>query len=205
MTARRRKMLKAMDNYAIATQAAARRFCTYDMERLARKNGVTDGGEFLCTCFLGQAVQINKRTGLITFPDGREADFCEALTVYDWLCDRKDSARAAWEFCPVGSLPGVYVSGGTLGMTGGSLPAKIDQAPRRFLEKCTDLGAKSVEIGDIGMEFMAFPDLPVRLKFYHADEEFPASLTLLWDKNILDFIRYETVYYLAACLLKMLG
>ncbi len=194
-----------MDNYAIATQAAAKRFCTYDMARLARKNGVTDGGETLSTCFLGQTVQISKTTGLVTFPDGREADFCEALTIYDWLCDRKDTAQAAWDFCPVSSLSGVYVSGGTLGMTGGSLPAKIDQTPEKFLKKADQIGGKPVKLGDVGLEFMAFPDLPVRLKFYHSDEEFPASLTLLWDKNILDFIRYETVYYLAACLLKMLG
>ena len=57
----------------------------------------------------------------------------------------------------------------------------------------------------MGMELMAFADLPVRLKFYFADEEFPASLTVLWDKNILDFIRYETVYYLAACLFSRLS
>ncbi len=194
-----------MDNYAIATQAAAKRFRTYDMESLTRKNGVADEGAYLSTCFLGQTVHVHKSTGLVTFPGGREADFCEALTIYDWLCDRKETAAAAWDFCPVSSLPGVYVSGGTLAMTGGSLPAKIDKDPRRFLEKCTGLGAKTIPLGDIGVEFMAFPDLPVRLKFYHADEDFPASLTLLWDKNILDFIRYETVYYLAGCLIKYLA
>ncbi len=194
-----------MDNYAIATQAAAKRFCSYNMERIARKNGVEDLGESLSTCFLGQTVQIDKTTGCITFPDGRAADFCEALTIYDWLCDRKETATPAWDFCPVGSLSGVYVSGGNLSMTGGSLPAEIDQNPERFLKKAAWIGAKPVNSGDIGLEFMAFPDLPLRLKFYHSDEEFPASLTLLWDKNILDFIRYETVYYLAACLLKILG
>ncbi len=194
-----------MDNYAIATQAAAKRFCSYNMERIARKNGIEDLGQSLSTCFLGQTVQISKATGRITFPDGREADFCEALTIYDWLCDRKENATPAWDFCPVGSLPGVYVSGGNLSMTGGSLPAKIDQNPGCFLEKAASMGARPVNLGDIGLEFMAFPDLPVRLKFYHSDEEFPASLTLLWDKNILDFLRYETVYYLAGCLLKMLG
>jgi len=45
-----------------------------------------------------------------------------------------------------------------------------------------------------------FPDLSMQLKFYFADEEFPPSLTFLWDKNILDFVRYETVYYIAGVL-----
>ncbi len=198
-------MKRLMDNYAITTQAAARRFCSYNMERIARKNGVEDGEAHLSTCFLGQTVHISKTTGLITFPDGRAADFCEALTIYDWLCDRKENAMAAWDFCPVSSLPGILVGGSGLVMNTASLAAKIDKNSEKFLEKAAAMGAKPVNLGDIGLEFMAFPDLPLRLKFYHADEEFPASLTLLWDKNILDFIRYETVYYLAACLLKMLG
>lgn len=194
-----------MDNYLVMAQAAAKRFCTYDMEKLARKNGVEDLGESLATCFLGQSVLVSKADGRVIFPAlGREADFGEALTVYDWLCDRKETAKAAWEFCPVSSLPGVFVRGSGLSMSGGILPAEIDQNPEKFMEKCRELGGKPLNIGDIGAEILAFPDLPLRLKFYHADEDFPASLTLLWDKNTLDFLRYETVYYLAGCLFSRL-
>ncbi len=194
-----------MDNYAIAAQAAARQFCAYDMAPIARKKGVTDAGECLQAWFLGETVRVDKASGAVTFPDGRQANFCEALTVYDWLCDRKENAAPAWEFCPVSSLPGVLVSGSGLMMSGGELPRKVHQNPAVFRENCQKLGAKPIPIGDMGMELMAFADLPVRLKFYFADEEFPASLTVLWDKNILDFIRYETVYYLAACLFSRLS
>jgi hypothetical protein len=38
------------------------------------------------------------------------------------------------------------------------------------------------------------------LKFYHSDEDFPAGLTFLWDENTLQFIHYETVFYIAGFL-----
>ncbi len=132
------------------------------------------------------------------------ADFCESLTIFDWLCDRKEGAQAAREFCPVSSLPGVLVSGNGLVMNLAELAARIDRDPDAFCAACEAMGGKPTGAGDLGFEIMAFPDLPMQIKFYHSDEEFPASMTLLWDKNTLEFIRYETVYYLAGCLRKRL-
>ncbi len=188
-----------MNNYDKMLEAARLRFLEYDIAILAKRAGVTDEGESLITCFLGQRAQIRKADGQI-FLDGRPANFCEGLTVYDWLCDRKDYARASFEFCPVSSLPGVLVSGGTLVMNFDALAAKIDKAPEKYTQICKSLGGTEVRAGDMGFQVMAFPDLPMQLKFYYSDEEFPASLSLLWDRNILNFIRYETVYYLAGCL-----
>ncbi len=194
-----------MDNYAIMTADAARRFCTYDFEALAVKNGVSRISDRLEFCFLGDLTQVDRHTGAVTFPQlGRNADFCEALTVYDWLCDSKPNARAAWEFCPVTSLPGVLVSGSGLTLNGNRLASSIDGDPDLFCQVCEAMGGEAVSMGDMGYQFIALPGLPVRVKFYHSDEEFPASMTLLWDKNILQFIRYETVYYLAGCLLDRL-
>jgi hypothetical protein len=56
-------------------------------------------------------------------------------------------------------------------------------------------------MGDIGYQFPVFAELSVILKFYHADEDFPASVTLLWDENMLQFAFYETVFYIAGFLL----
>ena len=42
---------------------------------------------------------------------------------------------------------------------------------------------------------LLFPFLPVVLRFWDADEEFPASMQILTDRNILDFMRYETLMF----------
>ncbi len=192
-----------MDNYAIMRQAAEARFCQYDPEKILKNPGVFLENGCICTTFLGEPVRVDSQTGQV-WVAGRAGDFGETLTVLDWLCDRKPGAQAADGFCPVSSLPGVLVSGGSLVMDFGALAAKIDKAPERFLAACKAIGGRPIPLGDIGMELMAFPDLPVQIKFYHADEEFPASITILWNQNTLQFIRYETVYYLADCLRKRL-
>ncbi len=188
-----------MDNYAVMLNAAKARFCTYDTRIIERKNGVFSTKTHIITTFLGEPVAVEKATGEVQV-GGRPANFGEGLTIFDWLCDRKENARASYDFCPVSSLPGVLVSGGTLVMNFPQLAAKIDKAPDAFLTACRAMGAVPTDLGDLGMQLMVFPDLPLQLKFYHSDEEFPPSLTLLWDKNTLQFIRYETVYYLAGCL-----
>lgn len=192
-----------MDNYAIARQAAEARFCQYDHDKILQNPHVFRRSNQICTTFLGEAVQIDLETGRITVGD-HPADFNETLTIFDWLCDRREGARAAWEFCPVSSLPGVLLSGGTLVMNFGALAARIDRNPESFLSACKAMGGRPIPLGDMGVELMAFPDLPLQIKFYHSDEEFPASMTLLFDRNTLQFIRYETVYYLAGALRKQL-
>ena len=40
-----------------------------------------------------------------------------------------------------------------------------------------------------------FPFLQVLLRFWDADDEFPPSLQILVDKNILDYLHYETLMF----------
>ena len=196
-----------MDNYVIARDRAREYFLGYDLRKLMRKPGVRSEGTELCFRFLGTETRVSRETGVVTcaYPgfDGWEADFSEALSVYDWLCDAKPDAAPADEYCPVNSLPGVYVGGsGGLMMDGGVLPTRIDQDPDAFKAACEKLGGTAYPAGDMGFRLNLFPDLAVILKFYFSDDEFPAQLTVLWDKNTLDFVRYETVYYIAGVLFR---
>lgn len=192
-----------MNNYELAKEQARLYFLEKDRADLGKRTGVrVNGNNFLVT-FLGAETEIRRDTGAVystLLGKTWEADFGETLSVYDWLCDRKPEARASGDFCPVSSLPGVYVSGSGLSMTGGPLPARIHRDPACFQRACAALGGTSVPLGDLGIRLQVFPDLPMLLKFYHADEDFPACLTLLWDRNTLDFVRYETVYYIAGTL-----
>lgn len=192
-----------MNNYEISLQAAMKRFCSYDMNILSAKDGVKDGGQYLQTQFLGLDTTVSKTTGQVTV-DGQPADFGEALSVFDWLCDRKIDAVASNEFCPVSSLSGVYVRGSGLSMHMPTLSKRIHEDPARFHAVMAAMGAHKLDLGDIGYRLQIFPDLPMCLKFYFGDDEFPPVLNLLWDKNSLQFVRYETLYYIAGCLHKHL-
>ena len=93
-----------MNNYDKMLQAAQARCAGFDMAALAVKAGVEDTPNHLKTKFFGQTVLVSKADGAVTV-DGRPADFGQALSIYDWLCDRPDDARESGEYCPVGSLP----------------------------------------------------------------------------------------------------
>ena len=188
-----------MNNYDVMLEAARKRFTQYDPAVILQNPGVTFDGQCYFTRFLGEEVRIDADTGVITL-EGRKAGVGEALSVYDWLCDRKKYAAAAGDYCPVSSLPGVYVSGSGLFMDGGPMASCADREPERFASACTHMGGRAVKLGDMGYILPVFPDVSMCLKFYFSDEEFPASMSFLWDKNMLQFVRYETVYYIAGCL-----
>ncbi len=192
-----------MDNYAVMQEMARKRFLTYDIARYCNKNGISLWEDRLVTPFLGEAAEIFLQTGQVFF-SGRPAGFGEAMCLYDWLCDGQQGAAASGDHAPVSSLTGVMVRGNGLTIDTHSFAQWVTENPAAFENACLSMGGKRRQMGDICYEIPLFSDLTALIKFYYADDEFPASLVLLWDKNILQYIRYETVYYLAACLLRRL-
>ena len=193
-----------MDNYTKMLEDAKRRFLTYDREKLLQNPGVTPWERGVQTSFIGGAVFCDCQTGALTIKEGKECDFSQGLSILDYVCDRKSSVKAMDEFCPVGSLPGVFVGGSGLSMGFESLAKAIQNDPEAFQKACVSLGAEKIPLGDMGYKLHIFPDLCMQIKFYYQDEEFPPQVTFLWDKNILQFVRYETVYYIAGCIVREL-
>ncbi|MBE6946250.1 MAG: DUF3786 domain-containing protein [Ruminococcaceae bacterium] len=196
-----------MNNYEQAQELARLHFLRYDHRALIHRCGVREMGRYLVFPFLGAMTRIEKDTGYITssFDDFKTcwpADFSEAMSVYDWLCDQNPGAQASGEYGPVSALSGVYTSGGGLPMSAGKLPKSIEENPEQFRQVMTALGGKPHPLGDMGYVLDIFPGLPMALKFYYSDEDFPAELRLLWDSHMLDFVRYETIYYIAGVLLR---
>ncbi len=183
------------------------RFLTYEVENLRKNPGVTAWEKGVQTAFFSLPVHLDCTSGRIVLIDGEketECDFSPTLSILDYVCDRKPFAKAANDFCPVGSLPGVFVGGSGLVMKDERLEQRIQSHPDAFRLACESLGGVATGAGDMGYRLPVFPDLCMELKFYFADEDFPPQLTFLWDKNILQFVRYETVYYIAGCLCRLL-
>ena len=53
-------------------------------------------------------------------------------------------------------------------------------------------------------EIPLFDFLKCRIQFWNSDEDFDAQMQIFMDKNILDFIRYETVWYAVGHLMRRL-
>ena len=193
-----------MDNYEISRQRAQLYFLGMDQEELLRKWPLRHDEAYIYVEFLGQQYELCRSSGAVTHrEEERSASFEETLAIYDLLCHAGEEKWLSGRFAPVNSLRG----GTAVGVTTDFYTAfalRADRDPEGFRKACIQCGGTEQSIGDIGFCFPIFEGLTVQLKFYYGDEDFPPSLTLLWEENMLQFVYYETVFYIAGVLLHRL-
>ena len=184
-------------------------FLQYDQQKMIDKFHLDHDAAYLYLTFLSRAYRIDRSTGVVTWSDDgfvqtTEADYNESMTIYDVLCYSKDDCRLAGRFCPLHAAKGCA----STVRVGGDLfqpAAKQFQGRTELLQKALwTLGSPSPLGGDVSAEIRVFPFLPVVVQFWDADEEFPASFTMLYDENILDYMHFETVFFMTAHLLARL-
>jgi hypothetical protein len=151
--------------------------------------------------FLSREWTVNPTTGVVS-SGGEEADFNVSLSIYDYLsgpgCPRPMSGRKL----PLGSNaahPGVDD-----GFMLRSRAQRYAETPEKFSAACRSLGGIPYPVGDAGYEIEIFPGLTAVVQLWLGDDEFPATLRILWDEDVLTVIKYETAWYVAAELLRIL-
>ena len=191
-----------MDNYEIARDRAQAYFLNFDQQTIIDRWHLEYDADYLYLDFIGRPYRICRRTGRVDrMFDGCQAGYAEALSIFDLLCHNGNDRFLTGLFAPVNSLRGRPVSVGVNAEFHGKTATFLDRNPEAFEAACYALGGAMIEMGDMGFVFPVFDKMHVILKFYHSDEDFPASITLLWDENTLSFIFYETVFYIAGFLL----
>jgi hypothetical protein len=68
--------------------------------------------------------------------------------------------------------------------------------PEGFEVRCRELGAVPVPHGDRAMRFLPFPTIPVTYVLWRADEEFPASVSVLFDSSIGRWFKLDMIFTL---------
>lgn len=194
-----------MDNYELSRNRAQQYFLGVDQKKILRSWPLRHDEAFIYLDFLGKSYRVCRKTGgIFRMADGKQADFNVVLSVFDLLCHESGEKLVTGRFAPVNSLKGNSAVGVGADFHG-AFAEKVDKSPEAFRRACEKMGGAAVDMGDIGYRFDVFADLDVILKFYHSDEDFPASVTLLWEENMLQFVYYETVFYIAGALLRQLG
>ena len=191
-----------MDNYALSRDRAVQYFLNFDQEAIIKTWDLPHDEENLYVDFLGRSYGIFRKTGEVTrLWNKTKAEFSEVLSIFDLLCHEGKGRLLSGQLAPVNSLRGAPKAGGVNTSFHTPFAARVDANPEGFRKACASLGGKPLDMGDMAFSFSVFGDLPVVVKFYHSDEDFPASLTLLWDANTLQYMFYETVFYVAGFLL----
>lgn len=202
--------MERISNYEITKRRVQSDFLKYDQEKMIQKFSLESDDKYLYIKFIGHLYRIDRSTGYLEWSEDNfktctEGDFNEALTIYDLLCDSKENCRASGDYINLQSLSSLQPSSKKLG--DGLFHGKekvFDHKEELLCSVCDKLGGIKAGKGDVAYEIPLFDFLLCRIQFWNSDDEFEAQLQIFMDKNILDFIRYETVWYAVGHLMRRL-
>lgn len=198
----------SLSNYQRMLLDMRARFLRYAQPLMIEKFPLQADDTFLYLPCVGRNYRIHRTTAVVDYLDehgiSHEADFNVAATIYDILCYAKPNATLSHQFAPINSVAKNYHTNQLGGSIFSSCTPFFAEHPDRLEQALLALGGIPEGKGDIAYRVNLFPFFPVRVQFWNADEEFPASLQILWDGNTLDFLHYETTYYIAGHLLHRL-
>ena len=194
-------MKHILTNYETMKISMADTFLKYNQEKMIRKFSLEHDQSWIYLIFVSRRYRINRTSGMVQWSEDdfdtvHEADYNEAMTIYDVLCYSKDGCHPAHEFVNINSLSTVRT--GNLSQSSSFFQNTADFFQGKIAElrnACIMLSGKILEKGDIAFELDLFPFLQVVIRFWEADDEFPASLQILVDKNVLDYMHYETLMF----------
>lgn len=199
----------AVSNYEITKHRVEAEFHTHDLAPVLEKFSLRTDERFLYLTFVSMPSRIDRVSGKITcsedgFVTCEEADFNLTLSVFDLLIDSKPDCSPAGSYCRVNSLPGVVktASAPAEDEMFRTHAARIEADPESFRRACLSLRGEPYGIGDISFRIPIFGELSAVLQFWFSDEDFPPQLQVLWDRNMLQYVRYETVWYIRGYLME---
>jgi len=106
---------------------------------------------------------------------------------------------AAGSWASVSDLGGVIGAGHDRTLRNEPQAARFAGKCDRLARACEALGGVRESKADVGYAIPVFRDLRILFQFWDADDEFPASIKYLFDRNALSFMHYETLWYLMNC------
>ena len=199
------------DNYQKMRDQMRVRFLDYDQEEMIQKFNLKSDENYLYIWFCGCDYRISRTSGVVEWSEDQflsctEGGFNESMTIYDVLCCSKPDCHLSGEYMMSSGLQNVAHTGwsaGSRGMFSKYAPI-FEKDMDRLKQACVTLGGVQSGRGDVAYRIPLFEFLPVQFAFWQSDEDFPAEVQLLWDKNVLDYMHYETLWYAAGHLMKRL-
>ncbi len=197
--------MERTDNYAIQAKLAKQLFTTYDQEKLIAKLHLPFDETYLYTTLFSESYRIHRKSGDIsrqTETGWEDANrFGEVMTLLDLVCDCKGDRRVSGKWKAMSSF-GLMFHQNLLEGKVDPWAERFQADPEGFRNACLALKGIPFPKGDIAYQIEVFDGLPLVIQLWFGDEEFPASLRLLWDENALMYIKYETMHFAKGLLLE---
>lgn len=186
-------------NYEITKKNSQKLFLNYDQQRMIEKFALEHDDEFLYIEFVARRYRIDRRSGNVEWAEDsylwHEAGFEEVLSIFDVLCYSKDDCRLSGNYCGINNVKGANLAAAPGNDMFAPAARAFDHCANRLAAACEALGGIKEKIGDVSYTLPVFPFLSIQLQFWESDDEFPPQLKFMWDENILQFMHFETTFY----------
>ena len=167
-------------NYDLQAQAAGHSFAAQDLDAIAARFALRCDETYLYLELLYEPLRLSRADGAAERQHGgvwMPAPFGAAMTAYEQL-KASVTPPAAQHFS-----------------------GRID----RLRQAVARLGGTPTDgPGDFSAVLPVLPFFPVLLRFWEQDDEFPAQLQFLWDRNSMRYLTYETSFYTHGAILDRL-
>ena len=191
-----------MSNYDKMLAQAQALFLGYDQRGMIDRWSLAHDDAYLYADFMGQPLRIDRHTGEVSHArepapgEYRAARFVnEGMALFDLL------TRSPIRPVPAGRWAGISALGGIIG-AGHDRTLSHEGAAAIFQGRCDALAAACRRLdgvptgrADVGYAIPVFRNFRILFQYWDGDDEFPANIKYLFDENALQFMHYETLWY----------
>ena len=202
---------RSTGNYEKQVYLARDLFLKYDQEEMIRKFDLASDAQFLYMELLHQPCRVSRSTGVVEQSDLDGIwTLCEnyelVMTIYDVLCCSVAKPELSGEWGPLYGLQATMSSPSPDKIFTGYAET-FNGKTEALTRACLALGGEPQSVpksADVCSKIPVLPFFPVIFQFWEGDEEFAPKVMILWDRKSLDFMHFETLYYVVGLLLERL-
>lgn len=194
-------------NYEIMRDKMQTEFVKYDQMHMIRKFDLEHDEKYLYIMFVQRKYRINKNSGKVEWSEDEfihttAADYNEAMSIFDVLCYSKDNCQLSGRYNKINNLKGTVHSANPGAGIYSHYEKFFDHKLDLMSRACQQLGGVKMGNGNATYLLNTFNFLPMIVQFWESDEEFPARLQILWDENIMDYVHFETSFFIVSHVLR---
>ena len=130
---------------------------------------------------------------LITSTEKRVVSLVAKIVLLHYLI-KADGRPLSHQLIPYKDIPGGMLYAGVFARRAVEpLIPVFGQSPEAFLDAGFRLGGRKAEYGDVSFVLPALPRIPMTYIVWKGDEEFPATIQLLFDKSVEGYLSLEDI------------
>ncbi len=186
-------------NYEKMLLGAKELFLRRDQEEMIRIWGLEHDGESIRFELFSRPMTLDRKTARLGAAGGEDMPpinpVNDSMIVFDLLTRPSERPKLKGEWASISMLGGVIGAGHDRLLGHDRDAAFFSGAADALAEACRRMNGLPFGKSDVGYVIPVFRDFSAALQFWDGDDEFPARLKFLFDANALDFMHYETLWY----------